>query len=169
MFPGILKIGLCFLLCGAAFADDGVEHISALTTKHSGMPVRLRGDDAAVTADAFKPPVDITIIAKTDSTNLRMSYAADQVIFNWEGDVNQLRIDGGPAGGMHQAGRGRIPTNKYVTIRWLVTPTGQEIYVDGKLRFAHQGDYSKIDSPISVFPKWGSVVTVKSIKTSVPK
>jgi hypothetical protein len=40
---------------------------------------------------------------------------------------------------------------------------------DGKLRFSHEGDYSKVDAPISVFPKWGSTVTVKSITTQKPE
>src|ERR1039457_1516743 len=41
----------------------------------------------------FRPPVEITIVAKTDSNALRIGYAADQVIFNWELDRNQLRVD----------------------------------------------------------------------------
>jgi hypothetical protein len=36
--------------------------------------------------------------------------------------------------------------------------------VDGQLRFEHEGDYSKIDNPVSVFPAEGSEVTVKTIK-----
>ena len=64
----------------------------------------------------------------------------------------------------HKAGAGLIPTNKYVTIRWLVTPKKQSIFVDGQLRFEHSGDYSLIDNPLSVFPAAGSEVTVKSIK-----
>jgi hypothetical protein len=70
------------LAATAAFAGEPVEHIGDLTVKHKGMPVRLRGDEIAVTAEKFRPPVEIVIVAKTDSTNLRLAYAADQVIFN---------------------------------------------------------------------------------------
>ncbi len=116
------------------------------------------------TAGSFKPPVEINIVAKTDSTDLRLAYAADQVIFNWSGNSNELRVDGGPANGRHKSDAGSIPINKYVYIRWVVTPKGQAIYVDDKLRYVHFGDYSRIDQPVSVFPARGSTVTVKSIQ-----
>src|SRR5437899_3087796 len=75
----------------------------------------LKGSDRMSTPVSYRPPVEITIVAKTDKTNLRMAYAADQVIFNWELDPAQLRIDGGPADGLHRPGYGRIPIKKYVT------------------------------------------------------
>jgi beta-lactamase regulating signal transducer with metallopeptidase domain len=123
----------------------------------------LSGSDRLSTPGTFKPPVEITIVAKTDSTNLRLSYAADYVIFNWEEDQDSLRIVGGPADGRHKAGAGRIPVGTYVTIRWVVTPQHQAIYVDDQLRFEHEGDYSRLNRCISVFPELGSTVTVKSI------
>lgn len=142
-----------------------VEHISALTTGRTGTPIRLRKDEKITTKATFKPPVEILIEAKTDSTNLRVGYAADQVIFNWEGAQHQLRVDGGPAGPSVKDGAGLVPVDKYVTIRWVVTKGKQSIYVDDELRFEHTGDYSRIDSPISIFSAHGSNVTVKSIKT----
>jgi hypothetical protein len=123
----------------------------------------LHGSEKYITPDAFRPPVDISIVAKTDSTNLRMAYAANQVIFNWEVDRSELRVDGGPADGDHKNGMGVIPVDKYVTIRWEVTPMHQAIYVDGELRFEHCRDYSGIYNPVSVFPAAGSTVTIKSI------
>jgi hypothetical protein len=107
--------------------------------------------------------VEITVVAKTDSTNLRLAYAADQIIFNWEGNQSQLRVDGGPADGQHKLGAGRIPKKKYVTVKWVVTTKHQAIYVDDRLRFEHEGDYSQINRPITVFPANGSTVTVKSV------
>lgn len=124
----------------------------------------LEGKQRLSTPRSFKPPVEITIVAKTDSTNLRIAYTANQVIFNWERDLTQLRINGGPADQLHKPGAGRIPTGEYVTIKWIVTPEHEAIYVDGKLRFEHNGDYSKIDRPVSVFGALGSKVAVKSIR-----
>ncbi len=140
------------------------EHISALTDGHTGTPVKLKPNGGITTTATFKPPVEIVIEAKTDSTNLRLGYATDQLIFNWERDRNQLRVDGGPAGGKHKFGAGLIPVKQYVTVRWLVTPRKQSVYVDGQLRFEHLGDYSKLDKPVSVYSAAGSEVTVKSIK-----
>jgi hypothetical protein len=145
-------------------APDYVEYISDLVAAHAGPPVILSKDDVAATKATFKPPVEILIDAMTDSTNLRMSYAAKAVIFNWERNRTELRVDGGPAGGKHKPGAGGIPTNKFVSIHWVVTPTRQTIEVDGLTRYQHFGDYSKIDNPIAVFCAHGSQVTVKSIK-----
>ena len=69
----------------------------------------------------------------------------------------------GPANGLHKDGAGHIPKNKYVTVRWVVTTTHQSIYVNGQLRYRHDGDYSQIDRPVSVFPANGSTVTIKSV------
>jgi hypothetical protein len=126
-------------------------------------PVVLTGDSRFTTPQTYRPPVAITIVAKTDSTNLRLSYAAEQIIFNWEDDQTQLRVDGGPADGQHVDGKGYIPPGRYATIKWVVTTKEQAIYVDGQLRFVHDGDYSQIDKYVSVFPAKGSVVTVKSV------
>lgn len=126
----------------------------------------LKGSDRLETTETYQPPVEITVVAKTDSTNLRLAYAADQVIFNWELDESQLRVDGGPASGQHRAGAGHIPAEKYVTITWIVTPTAQSLYADGQLRFEHKGDYSQINRPVGVFPAEGSTVTLKSVSVN---
>lgn len=141
-----------------------VEHISALVGGRTGRPIKIKKGDAAVTKESFTPPVEIEIVAKTDSAELRMSYAADQVIFNWGIIPSQLRVDGGPANGNHKPGVGFIPVNKYVTIRWIVTPKRQVIFVDGEQRYEHSGDYSRINNPVSVFTAGHSEVSVKSIK-----
>jgi hypothetical protein len=129
----------------------------------SSRGIVLKGSDKLITPDSFRPPVEITIVAKTDSTNIRIGYAADQVIFNWEDNMDQLRVDGGPADGRRVDGAGRIPQNSFVIIRWDVTPEHQAIYVNNRLRFEASGIYQNIDKPFSIFPASGSVVTVKSI------
>lgn len=147
-------IGSCVLLLAGII----------LTVFEVTKPTVLKGNERLSTPQSYRPPVEITVVAKTDSTNLRLAYAADQIIFNWEGDESQLRVDGGPANGHHTMGEGRIPKGKYVTIKWIVTTTHQAIYVDGLVRFEHEGDYSQIDRPVTVFPANGSTVSVKSIK-----
>ncbi len=163
-FSALLVLSLAgTTLHATELGGNYVEQIGALVD-HGGSPRKLKKSETATTKATFKPPVEIIIEAKTDSTNLRMSYAADQVIFNWENNRGELRVDGGPANGKHKPGAGLIPTKQYVTIRWVVTPKKQSIYVDDQLRYEHEGDYSKIDKPISVFPSHGSEVTVKSIR-----
>jgi hypothetical protein len=131
----------------------------------------LRETDSLATVHSFKPPVEITLVAKTDSTNIRMSYAANQIIFNWEVDPTQLRVDGGPADQEHKAGAGEIPINKYVTIKWLVTLKKQSVFVDGQLRYEHEGDYSQINRPFRVFTRQATI-SLKSLdvrQLPVPK
>jgi len=132
---------------------------------HGDPPIRIDQNEVLITKNSFRPPIEITIVAKTDSKNLRISYTAMDVIFNWEGDESQLRVDGGPGDGKHQENKGLIPANKYVTIRWDVTNTQESIYVDDDLRFQNTADYSKIDKPISVFGYGGSIIRVMSLTT----
>ena len=86
-------------------ASGGEEQIPAgVEGHHVGSPIKIAPGEKLTTFDEFRPPIEITIVAKTDSTNLRIGYAAKQVIFNWEEDQAQLRIDGGPNDGDHQPG-----------------------------------------------------------------
>lgn len=136
---------------------------TAYATPETQPPIVLKNNARFTTTNTFQPPVEITIVAKTDSTNLRIGYAADQIIFNWEMNPGQLRVDGGPANGWHKAGAGSLPVGKFVTLRWRVTATNQTVFVDGQPRFEHIGDYSQLNRPVSVFPAEGSTVTVKSL------
>src|SRR5580698_6122245 len=124
--PLLLGAVLLLFAAPAAMAQsdraDCTSIISAqgiVLTSHTGFGQRLS------TGCSFRPPVEITVVAKTDSTNLRLVYAADQIIFNWELDPTQLRVDGGPANGRHKRGAGGIPVNQFVTVRWIVTASNQ--------------------------------------------
>jgi hypothetical protein len=150
-----------------SYAAPPEAHWSGQVTREmtmtSNKDIVLTGSDKLVSPDLFRPPVEITIVAKTDSTDLRIGYAADQVIFNWADNLDQLRVDGGPAGNRQVDGAGRIPKDKFVTIKWVVTPEHQAVYVDDRLRFENCANYTEIDRPVTVFPAAGSGVTVKSI------
>ncbi len=126
----------------------------------------LTGTNRLVTPMSYQPPVDIRIVAKTDLTNLRIGYAADQVVFNWELNPNELRINGGPADQKHKAGAGKIPANQFVEIRWMVNLQGQQIFVDGQLRYEDTLSNVGLNRPVSVFPAVGSTVTVKKLEVT---
>jgi hypothetical protein len=158
---------LPILLSGfGIFVSDLEVHAADRVTRDtifSSEGIELTSKDCLTTPGTFQPPVEISIVAKTDSHDLRMAYAADQVIFNWGDNQEELRVDGGPADGKHKPGAGKIPANQFVAIRWVVTAKKQSIYVDNALRYEHQGDYSQINRAVSVFPV-DSKVTVKSIQ-----
>ncbi|QIF02845.1 hypothetical protein [Roseimicrobium sp. ORNL1] len=149
---------------GAQQLPNFMEHIYKVTPVVKATPAKLPKNGSITTNESFKPPVEIIIEAKTNDKNLRIGYAADQVIFNWEQNQSQLRVDGGPAHNQHKPGVGLIPKDQFVTIRWVVLHDRQQIYVNGTLRYEHQGDYSKVNRPVNVFSAQGSYVTVKSIR-----
>jgi hypothetical protein len=160
----------CVLLTVTVFGEPPQPYLAGASgqmtrteTLSSEDGMVLTGSERLLTPDAFRPPVEITVVAKTDSTDLRLGYAADQVIFNWGDNRDQLRVDGGPADGHHTSGEGAIPMGKYVTVKWLVTPQHQAIFVNDELRFEHSGDYSNIYKHVTVFSAGGAKVTVKSI------
>ena len=61
-----------------AVAIGGEQFIR--TSGHRGSPVKLVKGGAATTKVNFKPPVEILIEAKTNAYDLRIGYAASQVI-----------------------------------------------------------------------------------------
>ena len=128
----------------------------------------LQDNERITTADTYAPPVRFTIVAQTDSTNLRLAYAADQIIFNWEENPDQLRIDGGPAGSRQKDGAGTIPVNQWVTVQLTVMPKSMAIAVDGKKRYGIRADFSQVNQALSIFPSNGSVIKIKSVTAAVP-
>ena len=128
----------------------------------------LRRDQRAKTKGSFAPPVEIEYICETDSYNIRLCYACDQLIFNWEGNPNELRVDGGPVHQQNRAKAGRVPVKTFLTIHQVVNKDSMKIFVDNHLRGEWKADFSRINSPISVFTVGSATVTVKSIKVRQP-
>lgn len=146
---------------------DWQDQTKKVAPKPKNLPIVLKKGDSISTLASFKPPVEIEVVAKIEKLDLRLGYAADQLIFNWERRPDELRIDGGPADKIYTPMMGEFPQKKFAVIRWSVEKDRQTIWVDGKLRFEHKGDYSEIDRPISILA-YGSEVTVQSIRTRQP-
>lgn len=146
---------------------DWEDHTQKVTPKPKNAPIVLKRREIISTEASFSPPVEIEMVVKIEDLDLRLGYAADQLIFNWERRPDELRIDGGPASQIYTPMQGEIPKRKFVVIRWHVAKDRQIISVDGKQRFEHKGDYSTINRPISI-QAFGSEVTVQSIKTRRP-
>ncbi|OYW74078.1 MAG: hypothetical protein B7Z37_19210 [Verrucomicrobia bacterium 12-59-8] len=144
----------------AAMFDEAKELLPG------GQEMVLQKNDRFTSAEKFTPPVEFTLVVKTRQDDLRLAYTAKQVIFNWEKNQDELRMDADPGGGRHAPGMGRIPEDTFVTIKWRILPHMQSISVDGRRRFLHFGDYSKVDNPLEIFPL-NHVVTIKSAKVKV--
>lgn len=146
---------------------DWQDQTRKVVPKPKNLPIVLKKGESISTLASFKPPVEIEVVAKIEKLDLRLGYAADQLIFNWERRPDELRIDGGPADRIYTPMMGEFPQRKFAVIRWRVDKDRQTIWVDGKQRFEHQGDYSEIDRPVSILA-YGSEATVQSLKTRQP-
>ena len=120
------------------------------------------------TRQTFKPPVAFRMIARTDSTNIRIKYAATQIIFDWEVSPDELRVDGGPADGRHKKGAGYIKPGDWATIDLLVLPDSLSIAVDGRERYRTSADFSEIDQPFGLFTTGNAILQVKSLTVGTP-
>ncbi len=136
-----------------------------VSNANKGADVVMTHKGEVATKNSFRPPLRITYVAKTNTTDLRIGYAANQIIFNWKDSPQELRIDGGPANGRHVQGGGKIPKGTFVTIVQDVTPTRMTISVDGVIRATWDADFSGVNEQIRVFPN-NSTVTVHSITVS---
>jgi hypothetical protein len=105
--------------------------------------------------------------ARTDSTNLRLYYAAGVVIFNWEKNPETLRVHD-PLTNQRTGvrGKGNISTNEWNEIEWKVLPERMEIRVNGRLRHKAVGDFKALKAPIGIGPAFGSKVSVKSFQVT---
>jgi hypothetical protein len=119
------------------------------------------------TIDSYSVPVAFEIVVMSDEKDLRLAYAADQIIFNWEGNKDQLRVDGGPANGHHRKGAGRLPAGQWATIVLTVIRDEMVISVDGVEKYRTKADFSKVNEPLSIYASNGDV-KLKSVKVAHP-
>jgi hypothetical protein len=132
------------------------------TADETGIVILHRGDRIK-TPESFVPPVVFRIVAQTEKHNIRIAFAAEQIILNWEGNPTELRVDGGPGGGRYKAGAGQVPIKTWVTIDLLVRPRLMAISVDGQLRHEIQADFSRVDEPLQIFAP-DSTLKIKSVR-----
>ena len=148
------------VLAAADPGRDVLPSMGPLGQRKEGAVVVTR-PEGIMSAAAFRPPLAITYVLKT-TNEVRLRYAADQIIFNWKNEKTELRIDGGPVTRQHRQGAGAIPVNKFITIRQVVLPDRMTISVDGKERSSWQADFSNVNQEIGIKP-YGSTVLVKQV------
>ena len=122
---------------------------------------KLAGNQAIKSRANFHAPAEVEFEVTTDS-ELRLGFACDQMIFNWERNRTELRIDGGPANGQHKKGQGGIPTKKSVTVKLTVLRDQMTVMVDGVERARWQADFSSVNQPVSI-EAHGSPVHVRHV------
>ncbi|MFM2089943.1 MAG: hypothetical protein RLZZ127_432 [Planctomycetota bacterium] len=121
------------------------------------------GRMAIVSDERIAAPCRITITAKTSRHNLRIGWLMDQLIFNWEADPGQLRMDGGPFSGMHVPGAGYLQPDRWATIVIEAQPDGMTVTVDGRRRFSGSASLTGLDGEIGFFTSRDSILTVRDV------
>jgi hypothetical protein len=115
------------------------------------------------TTDKFRAPVTFHIaLFMATETDLRLGYAANQIIFNWERNHDELRVDGGPPDGQHKPGAGRLPTGQWVAISLAVKPDEMILSVNGIERHRIKANFSSVDEPLSISAVNGEI-KIKSV------
>jgi hypothetical protein len=123
-----------------------------------------------LTAGEYKPPFALRIKYKTDSNNLRLYYNAGVVIFNWEGNEDDLRVHDPVTNEVTGvAGQGKIEPGKFHEVVWEIYPDGMRVLVEGKERARRRGDYEKLEAALGIRPAFGSVITVASFRVEALK
>jgi hypothetical protein len=122
----------------------------------------LQGDDGIRSELTFRPPVEIEWRFETDS-QVRVSYACDQLIFNFGDNTDELRIDGGPVSQQHQKTGGRAPTGRPISVKMTVLPKRMSVSLDGRERGRWTGDFSTIDQAVGIRAAGGSKVKVDKV------
>lgn len=124
---------------------------------------RLRSGTLMTPTEATVP-FQLDVIAMTDSNNLELGFGRGLIVLNQEnggGELVVLRPDDGTIFGLD--GKGSIPVNTFVHIRWTVTDTVCQLVINGEERANIPGKYAGIKSAIRIFPSNGSTITVKAV------
>jgi hypothetical protein len=124
--------------------------------------VVLNANERLTTPETVRPPIAIKVVMQSGGDN-GIGYAADEIIFNWANNPSELRIGGGPAGGRHKQGVGRIPTDTWVTIDVVVKKDSMTLSVDGEVRHQVNADFSAVNQNIRIWPDHSSM-KVKSVR-----
>lgn len=106
----------------------------------------------------FRTPVTFRIVCKSNTKDLRLGFVASQIIFNWDFNPDELRIDGGPASGQHRPGAGRLPDGEWCGIEMIVKPNELSLYVNGALRQRVQAHFGPVNKPFTLRAHGGDLL-----------
>src|SRR5207302_8059242 len=111
---------------------------------------------------SIRPPLVIRTRAKTDLNNIRLYYGIGRVIFNWESNPAELRVQDPLTGRTTPVpGQGFLTTKEWHELVWEISTNAMKISVDGELRFEGKGYYSSINA----FPGIGPLASPVTVNT----
>ncbi|MDB5306971.1 MAG: hypothetical protein JWO38_1173 [Gemmataceae bacterium] len=132
---------------------------------------RISPGARVVTREEVTGPFEVQAVARTTRNNIRLcGPSGSGVIFNWEGNQRELRVNR-PNGVNGRLESGTVATapvtpltpDTWYTLRWRVTKTQIDVWVDDACVFSEKGVYDLSASyPVQV-RAMDSVVELKSL------
>ena len=145
---------------------------SAAQTKE----ITLQGNKFLWLSGKYTPPYVIRAKCKTNKYNLKFHFLNSKIIFNWERDPHELRVDIPGISPAHAKGKGYVGINTWADFMVNVLPNQISIYVNGELRYTGTGDFQNKESAVGIATnksggrkRHNNIVTVKdfSVETVV--
>jgi hypothetical protein len=136
--------------------------------------IRIPPNTVVPTQKTYKGGVEIMLVAKTEAENIRLhAHRGASVIFNWEGNINELRItrpdgreDAFASGSFTKAKVTAMKPDTYYTLKWTISPEGMTISENGQVVFSEKREYNlEVESKISI-QTMRSKVDIKEIRVT---
>lgn len=145
--------------------DDGLpnwELFELNRVEKRGTYLRIEPGGSLRTRVEFDGPMDITVVARTDSLNIRLcAHGTESVIWNWEVNPSELRVRGHD-GSTVPFPVTRLQPDRWYTLRYQVTQRGTNITVDGLPVFSDNKGYQAFPrSAVGVNGAGPAVIDVK--------
>ena len=128
--------------------------------------VRLQGEASLTTKGKHSLPLEITIVARTDGNNIRIGYGKSLVIWNWELDRGQLRVqrfDGSIA-----TARALLEPNTWYRLTWLIRRNGMWIFVNHRQVYYDRRAWPEKEAYPLKIHDMNSTVDVRSVSIQKP-
>jgi hypothetical protein len=148
---------------------DGFNLAAAQVGKESVRITSPAGSDglnsAIVSKKAYQGPLDITLVARTNSTNIRLrAFSNGVVIWNWEVKPNELRVRVPGSSKVYAARVTPLQPGQWYKLRWMVSQKKMAVLINDKVVFTRQGLFALPSSPVYIFSALGSTIEVKSVE-----
>lgn len=125
--------------------------------------LRLDPDRSLHTCVDYDAPMEITLVARTDSLNIRLLVHGHEIIWNWEADPRKLVVQR-PDGAEIQSPTVPLQPHRWYTLRYRIGRQGTLISIDGVPVFTESHTYGKFPkAAIGVGRQGPAVVEVKKL------
>ncbi|HEV7224471.1 MAG TPA: hypothetical protein VGN42_17315 [Pirellulales bacterium] len=124
--------------------DDGLPawELFGIRGEHNrGSYVRLPHGVGLRTPIDYDGPIEVAFEARTDGVNIRLyAHGNEAVVWNWEANPAEMLVRR-PTGAQTTVKAAPLEADRWYALRYVVTPQGMTISVDGAVVFTEAGDY----------------------------